>query len=335
MLSQSYPNFRILVVDSASTDATVDYIRTHFPAVQLLALKENLGYRRGNQVGMMAATGDYIVVCNDDVEVDGRWLSEMVKTMEGDKSLGMVTPKILLYDDRKKINVVGNVLHFSGMYGSRGIGESITKFCVPEEIAAVSGCCFMIRREALSGLNGFSDDFDRLDTHWHASFEDADLSWRAQLLGWKIGYVPDSILYHKYRRKPTTPEMFSSYEWGRLLMVLRNYSLRSLILISPVLILLDMLSWGYSILKGRKWVQAKWNVLYWLLTHSPELHSMRSRIQRSRVVADTVIVKRMGHSIRLAHFVQQPLIGRMVENILDNIFYIFYHLHLFGLNLNH
>lgn len=334
MLAQPYPNYKILVVDSASTDATVEYIRLHFPAVHVLPLKENLGYRKGNQVGMFAATGEYIVVCNDDVEVEQNWLSEMVKAMEGDKSLGLVTPKILLYDERSTINVVGNVLHFSGLYGSRGIGESRTKYCMPEELGTVSGCCFMIRRKAFVELQGFSEDFNQLDISWHASFEDADLSWRAHLLGWKIGYVPDSIMYHKYRRKPTTAEMFCSYEWGRLLMILRNYSIKSLILISPVLLLLEILSWGYAILKGRVWIRAKWKALLWMPSHASDISVMRARIQSSRKVPDHVIVNRMEPSIRLAHFLPWPSIGRAVEKVLDSIFFIFYHLLLFGLKFS-
>src|SRR3972149_3372843 len=122
MTDQTYRHYSILVVDSGSTDSTVSYILSNFQMVKVMPIEGNPGYRRGNQIGMLAAEGEYVVVCNDDVEGDRRWLETLVQAMEGKPSLGLVTPRILLHDQPGRINVAGNTLHYSGLYGSRGLG---------------------------------------------------------------------------------------------------------------------------------------------------------------------------------------------------------------------
>lgn len=324
--SQSFPAYRVLIIDSASSDSTVSRVRSRFPGVEVVALDKNVGYRRGNQLGMITAKGDYVVVCNDDVEVEPDWLARMVEAMERDAGLGLVTPKILLHDRRSLINTAGNSLHFSGLYGMRGFGQPQADFSQSEELAAVSGCCFMIRRRALEDTGGFSPDFDRLDTGWHASFEDVDLCWRARLTGWRIGYVPDAVMYHKYDRKPTTPAMFASFEWGRLLTVMRNYSARNLLLIAPVLAIFEVFTWAYAAARGAVWLRAKWRVWAWLMTHPAEVHLMRQRVQSGRKVPDRVLLRKMRPTLRLAQFLPWPLLGKAGEKALDLILSFYYHI---------
>ena len=112
------------------------------------------------------------------------------KVMAEDDEIGMVTPMILLAEHKELVNSAGNTLHFSGIYGPRGKGDPKQQHETRQILAAVSGCCFMIRRDLMQRLGGFSTDFDQLDVGWHASFEDVDLGWRAQLSGYRIEYVP-------------------------------------------------------------------------------------------------------------------------------------------------
>jgi len=325
---QSYQKYHTLVVDSNSSDDTVPFIRSHFPQVQVLSLDENLGYRRGNALGMRVVEGDYVVICNHDVEVERDWLNALVQAMEQGPSLGIATPKILFYDNRGTINEAGNTLHYTGTYGSRGIGHPEQEFDQPEELAAMSGCCFIIRRSVLDLTGGFSTDFDHLDSGWHASFEDVDLAWRTLLLGYRIAYVPTSVVYHKHERKSVTPQMFCSYEWGRHLLVLRNYGARSLALLAPLLILMEVLTWAYAAMKGRAWLRAKWKEWTWLLTNTATIRDMRAQVQSSRVVSDRVLVERMSPTIPIAHLVPWPRWGTHVERILNMIFSAYYQVFL-------
>ena len=154
----------------------------------------------------------------------------------------------------------------------------------------------------LNKLGGaFSTDFDQLDTGYHASFEDLDLSWRARLAGYRVGYVPDSVMYHKQRPQPLVPGRFCSYEWGRYLVVLRNYGFASLLLLFPALVALELAMWVYALRKGRPWVSAKWKVMQWLLSHVSQIREMRRAVQAKRRVTDWDIVALASPTLRIGH----------------------------------
>ena len=89
MLRQDYSNYHILIVDSCSADGTPEYIRVKYPELELVEMSQNMGYRKGNSYGMKLAKGKYAIVCNDDVKVENNWMSEMVKTMEEDRLIGI------------------------------------------------------------------------------------------------------------------------------------------------------------------------------------------------------------------------------------------------------
>jgi GT2 family glycosyltransferase len=316
MLEQTYTNYQILVVDSCSDDDTAAYIQTNYPTVQVVELDQNMGYRRGNSFGMKLAKGEFIVICNDDVEADSGCLAAMVKVMQQDNYIGLVTPMILFAKDEELVNSAGNTLHFSGMYGPRGKGEPRQRYNKRQTLSAVSGCCFMIRRDLMHRLGGFSTDFDQLDTGWHASFEDVDLCWRAQMIGYRIEYVPSSIMYHKYKQPDLFPSRFGSYEWGRYLTICRNYSLSTLLMLVPFLVALEMMSWAYALSKGRAYLIAKARVMRWILRHPRDIWTMRHRVQAVRTKPDFEIVSNMSPTLSL----YQQLGGGKIARAIDSAF---------------
>jgi len=329
--SLDFQDFEVIWVDSASTDHSVQRIRTQFPQTQIVALQFNAGYRRAANIGAREAQGRYLVICNQDTKVENDWLGQMVTSAETDAAVGIVGPKILMYDDPDIINEAGNTLHFTGLYGSRGLGAPATMFNVPEVIATISGCCFLIRRALWEKLGGFSEDFDQFDTGWHASYEDVDLAMRAQLLGYKVVYCPQALMYHDYESKGMIPERFCSYEWGRYLFILRNYELKTLILLIPILVALELGSWLYAVAKGRPWLMSKIRVMNWFMRNGVLLNTMRSRVQSMRVVDDRVLVARMNSKIRLTHVMSQNYFTQLLQSVLDIFFGMYYRLLLAGL----
>lgn len=300
MLRQSYSNYSITIVDNCSTDGTADHVRANYPSVEVVQPGTNLGYRGGNALGMAAAEGELIVVCNDDVEVEREWLAEMVRRMSEDPSVGMVTPMILMHANPGTVNAAGNTVHFTGMTGPRGKGDRREQHETPATVAAVSGCCFMIRRALVDTLRGFSDDFDALDVGWHASFEDVDLGWRVRLAGYRIEYVPSSVMSHKYRQPALFPARYGAYEWGRYLVVLRNYRLLTLVALTPMLVVLELLAWAYAVSRGPAFVKSKGKVMMWLLTHPAALARMRERVQSLRIASDHRLLQSMDTTINVA-----------------------------------
>ncbi|MFN8465865.1 MAG: glycosyltransferase family 2 protein [Caldilineaceae bacterium] len=336
LLQQSYRDYTIHVYDSCSSDSTVEFIKSHYPQVAVTQLHENLGYRRGNALAMAQTDTDYIVVCNDDVEVEPDWLEELVRCLDGDVSIGMATPLILLADAPNRVNSAGNTLHFSGMYGPRGKGEDRTLHSTECDLAAPSGCCFIVRRAILQNIEGFSSDFDAFDTGWHASYEDVDLAWRIQLLGYRIRYVPSSVMYHHYTQPGIFPSRFGSLEWGRYITVLRNYRRFTLICLLPLLFIIECLMWVYAIGRGRPYLRAKAAVMRWLITNPESIREMRQKVQRNARVSDSQIMSRMSRTIHVDRQLGGSTVGRVLDTLLAAVmtaygFVLLYLLRLFGL----
>jgi GT2 family glycosyltransferase len=316
-------------VDSASTDDSLQRIQTQFPQVKVVVLTTNAGYRRATNLGAHKAQGEYLVICNQDVRVDRNWLAQMVECAEADLTVGIVAPKILMFDNTQVINEAGNTLHYAGLYGSRGLGASATAYTVSEPIVTMSGCCFLIRRNLWLEMGGFSEDFDQLDTGWHASFEDVDLAWRSQLAGFRVMFCASALVYHKYESKGMTSLRFCAYEWGRYLVFIRNYELKTLILLAPLLVCLEMGAWFYAIQRGVPWLAAKARIMTWLVANIRQLKKMRHRVQRVRRIQDTVILKRMSSTIKITHVISSSGFITFLQNVLDIIFKVYHRSLLF------
>jgi len=134
-------------VDNASTDNTPEFIRAEFPDIKLVETGSNLGYPAGNNIGFEHAKGEYIVILNPDTVADPNWLLQLMKPLDENPDIAITTPKILLYDHKDKINTCGNSVHFTGLDFCRGLYEPSTSFSKNEEVGAISGCSFAIRKE--------------------------------------------------------------------------------------------------------------------------------------------------------------------------------------------
>jgi GT2 family glycosyltransferase len=91
----TYPNFETLIVDNGSPTKSPDIIRENYPEVQLIISEKNLGFAGGNNIALKQAKGDYVLLLNNDTEVKPDFLDSLVELMESDKTIGIVSSKIL------------------------------------------------------------------------------------------------------------------------------------------------------------------------------------------------------------------------------------------------
>ena len=189
LTTQSYSEREVILVDNGSTDASVPLVREKFPTVKIVELGENKGFTGGNIQGLNAAGGEYIALINNDALVDRAWLENLVQPLLSTPTIGICASKIL-FEDGRRIDSVGGGLTTAGVGFNRDSGKDTTFFTRPEFVFGACGAAVLYRRRMLDEIGFFDEDFFLYD-------EDTDLSFRAQLAGWKCVYVPSAIVYHK------------------------------------------------------------------------------------------------------------------------------------------
>ncbi|MFC1713116.1 glycosyltransferase family 2 protein [Candidatus Poribacteria bacterium] len=218
VVGQTYENIEVVVVDNGSTDDSIEYVKENYDSVKLICNSDNVGFAEGNNVGIRGASGEYIVVLNNDTEVDENWISAFVKVAEEHPDAGMLACKILSYYDRKQIDCVGHLIYPDGLSRGRGRGEiDEGQYDKVEEVAFPSGCAALYRREMLEQIGLFDKDF-------FIYVEDSDLGIRGRLAGWKCFYVPDAVVYHKYSATMGgySPKKAIMIERNRIWFVVKN-----------------------------------------------------------------------------------------------------------------
>jgi hypothetical protein len=183
-----YSNLHVLVVDNKSDDDSVTLIESKFPDLKIIKNKENIGFSKGNNVGIDFALkneADYVLLLNQDTEVEPDFLSNLVEEGERDRKIGLLSP--LIFRERTK------QVWFSGGRISWWKMKTFHKFDLARgesfETPFLTGCSLLIKRTVLEEIGLLDEDFF---LYW----EDVDYSFRAKKAGFKIKVVPKSVIQH-------------------------------------------------------------------------------------------------------------------------------------------
>jgi GT2 family glycosyltransferase len=316
LMSQSYTNKELIIVDNASADGTVAFIREQYPDIHLVESKSNLGYAEGNNLGFRHSQGDYIVIVNPDTVAHHDWLKELIRPLENDTGISLTSSKILLYDRRDNINTCANITHYSGLDFCNGFRDSSARFVKDEEVGAVSGCSFAITRNVFDQLNGFDPDF-------FMYMEDIDISWRARLAGYKILLAPSSIIYHKFSLIVHPWKLFF-LERNRYLMILKNYKLKVLVLSMPALFITEIMTMGYAVTRGLPFVYYKLKAYLWLATNFGQIIDKRRNVQKTIKITEKDFIRMLEWHIPFDQLVGNRLLYAVANLVFNSFYYAFY-----------
>jgi len=234
-LDYSKEDYKIFLVDNASTDDSLGYVKNNFPEIEIIEIQKNLGFAGGNNIGLekvLAENFDYVCLINQDTISDSGFLKELVKTAETDEKIAAVQPRIMLYPEKEKVNSLGNSIHFLGFGFCSGGYQKFAGNLEPKEIAYASGAAVLIKTSVLKQIGLFDPDFFM----YH---EDLDLGWRMRLAGYKILVVPSAVIYHKYQFSKSIKKYYFM-ERNRLICLLENYKIGTLILIFPAWLVMEI-----------------------------------------------------------------------------------------------
>jgi GT2 family glycosyltransferase len=193
-----YPNYNILVVDNGSKDGTPNAVKLAFPDVEVLETGENLGFAKGNNVGIQWALdqgAEAILLLNNDTIVDPSFLSTMVESLYSEPDIGATNPLIYYYNPPNVIWSAGGTIDSrTGIAYQRHINEPDTgQITADEDIDYGIGAALLIRREAIEKVGLLDPDF-------FLYYEETDWCSRARAAGYRIVLTPKSKIWHKVSR---------------------------------------------------------------------------------------------------------------------------------------
>lgn len=187
----------VYVADNASTDGSVDFVRTRHPEVTIVETGGNYGYAGGYNKGLKNLTEDIFVLLNSDVEVTENWLEPIVSLFEDDERVAACQPKILQYNRKDHFEYAGAAGGYIDRFGfpfCRGrmfdqVEEDNGQYDNQREVFWATGACMFIRSSVYKEFGGLDDDF-------FAHMEEIDFCWRVQRAGYKVMVEPASMVYH-------------------------------------------------------------------------------------------------------------------------------------------
>ncbi len=305
-----HPDDEIIVLDNASSDGSADLVEAAFPAVRLIRSAANVGFGEGNNLAAAQARGTFLAFLNPDTVVEPGWLDALIAALDASPQAGLATPKILLREDPEHINTCGGDLHLTGLHLCRGMGKPRTELTEAAAVGAISGAAFAMRRELFERLGGFDGSF-------FLYMEDTDLSFRVRLAGYTCLYAPESVVRHRYVLR-FGPDKTYYQERNRYLMLLKGLRWPTLVVMTPALLLGEVVTWGYVVLGDRAHWTNKLRAYGYVVRHWPAIMAQRRLVQAQRRAADRDVLRQSTHHLAyeqtgagaaatLAHFVFDPL----------------------------
>jgi len=210
----SFKEYDIILIDNYSTDDSLASLEQEFKDLIILKSNENLGFAGGNNMGIQYAIDkgyQYTMLLNNDVEVESNFLEPLVEQLDSHSHIGAVQPLIYFHHDRSIIWNAGSKFNpwlgifISNGYNQRDDGQK-ERF-KEKKIDWITGCAFMVKTEILAQIGTLNHQF-------FIYYEDVDLSFRIKEAGYKLAYVPKSVIYHiagvSNKSKQKTKEGFIS-----------------------------------------------------------------------------------------------------------------------------
>jgi len=187
----------VCVADNGSTDGSVEWITESFQDVKLVRLDKNHGFAGGYNFAIKQLDAKYFLLLNSDIEVTRGWLQPLVSFMDSNPDVASCQPKILSYYHKDYFEHAGAAGCFIDKYGypfCRGrilnnIEKDTQQYDTQIDVFWSSGACMIVRAEAWEKCGGF-------DAGFFAHMEEIDLCWRFNKAGYRVSYIPGSVVYH-------------------------------------------------------------------------------------------------------------------------------------------
>lgn len=254
IVQEAKNDYDVYVVDHASPDNTYEYVQKHFPSVHLIRLKENHGFAWGYAQALNQIDAPYYILLSSDFEVSPGWFPPLLEAMGADEKMAACQPKIRYYKDREYFEYAGAAGGFIDNLGYLFCRGRIFDTLEKDEgqyndnipVFWASGGCFMVSSKAYHEVGG-------LDPDLFAHMEEVDLCWRLRNVGYSIGYVGNSTVFHVGGSVITygSPQKTFYNFRNSLILLLKNERKSKLFWLIPLRLVLDGIAGLQFLLKGK------------------------------------------------------------------------------------
>ena len=224
---QTYRNFEVLFFDNASTDDSVGFVKRSYPSVRIFMSRKNDGFSRPNNDGIRESRGEFVLALNLDVDLEASFIERLVKAVQRDEMVGWAAGRMykLQRDGRRSRDIdclghhLGRDRYAKEIDYSRPF--SWDYYSKNRYVFGASACAVLYRRAMLEDVAVSNEYFDE---DFAAYWEDVDLDWRAQLMGWKCLYVSNAIGYHVRGGSGliASADVMGHYVANRFLLLIKN-----------------------------------------------------------------------------------------------------------------
>ena len=280
--SQSYRDFETIVVDNNSKDGSVEFVRKYYPEVRIVYNRRNIGFAAANNVVLKDVQTEYAALINNDAVTHKFWLENMINALESHNEAGFAACKMVFRDKPQAIDRAGDFYSRAGAGILQGRGESSENYNNQEWIFGACAGAALYRMRMLRDIGLFDEDFFIL-------YEDVDLSFRAQLMGYKCIYVPEALVFHKASNSLVYDSPTSVYYGHRNLEWVYFKNMPAQLILKTILqhFIYDIMALLYFLIRGRGkyFIKSKRDAVKGLR----KTIQKRRQIQRNRVVDDDYI----------------------------------------------
>ena len=243
---QTCRDFKILIVDNASTDGSLEYMEQTYPDIEVLALDSNYGFSRAVNEGIRHADTPYVILLNNDTTVDSRYVEEMIRAIEVSDRIFSVSSKMIQMYHPDLIDSAGDLYTLMGWGVCRGAGRPVSNYTEDDTVFTACAGAAIYRRSVFDEI-GFFDE-----SHF-AYLEDMDLCWRARIHGWKSWYEPDAEVFHV--GSATSGSRYNRFKvlhsaGNNLYMIYKNMPLAQMLLNLPFLLVGFLIKYLFFVKKG-------------------------------------------------------------------------------------
>lgn len=310
VLKSTYPSLEVIVADNGSTDDSVPILRREFgqdKRFKVVEIGENKGPAFARNRGVEAAYGKYIAFLDNDTEPAPSWLEPLVETLESNPTIGACQCKLLLMNERNKIDYVGDYISNLGFLvqrvpsGEIDAGQADSR----DEILSAKSAAMIIRSDVFREIGGFDEDY-------FIYVEETDLGWRTWLRGYRIIFVPESRVYHEFGTSQIIVGKKQNYlvkfhgTKNYITTLMKNLEFKNAVKIVPIHIFLWFGIAGWSLLNGGLkesfWVLK--GILYTFVNIKTILQK-RKEIQRYRRMSDGDLFPKIMRRRNFSYFYQK------------------------------